>query len=126
MTQELTDARNSLREAHADARALAVKGEQFLAVGDESEVMRVRGEDTQVVSAHGRRVIPGLNDSHLHAIRGALLFNLELRWDGVASLRAGLEMIAAQAKRTPADQWVRVMGGWTPFQFSERRMPIVA
>jgi predicted amidohydrolase YtcJ len=109
-----------------DARALAVKGEQFLAVGDESEVMRVRGTDTQVVSAHGRRVIPGLNDSHLHAVRGALMFNLELRWDGVAFLREGLEMIATEAKRTPADQWVRVMGGWTPFQFSERRMPTVA
>jgi predicted amidohydrolase YtcJ len=109
-----------------EARALAVQGEQFLAVGDESEVMRFRGKDTRIVNARGRRVIPGLNDSHLHAVRGALLFNLELRWDGVAFLKEGLEMIAAAAERTPADQWVRVMGGWTPFQFSERRMPTVA
>jgi predicted amidohydrolase YtcJ len=116
----------TLAEDGKDARALAVKGEQFLAVGDESEIMRLRGKDTRVIAARGRRVIPGLNDSHLHAVRGALLFNLELRWDGVASLKEGLEMIAAQARRTPADQWVRVMGGWTPFQFMERRMPTVA
>jgi hypothetical protein len=109
-----------------DAKALAIHGEQFLVVGEESEVMRSRDKDTRVISAHGRRVIPGLNDSHLHAVRGALFYNLELRWDGVASLERGLEMIAAQAKRTPADQWVRVMGGWTPFQFAERRMPSVA
>ena len=101
----------TLSDNGKDARALAVKGEQFLAVGDQSEVTRFRGKDTRVINARGHRVIPGLNDSHLHAIRGALLFNLELRWDGVVSLKEGLEMIAGQAKRTPADQWVRVMGG---------------
>jgi predicted amidohydrolase YtcJ len=30
-----------------------------------------------------------LNDSHLHAIRGGLHYNLELRWDGSAAWRAG-------------------------------------
>lgn len=103
----------------SDARAFAVHGERFVAVGEEPEAMRWRGKGTRIISAHGRRVIPGLNDSHLHAVRGVLMFNLEVRWDGVASLKRGLEMIAAQAKRTPADQWVRVMGGWTPFQFAE-------
>jgi predicted amidohydrolase YtcJ len=78
------------------------------------------------VDAGGRRVIPGLNDSHLHAIRGGLQYNLELRWDGVDSLQLGLEMIHEQAKRTPEGHWVRVMGGWSPFQFTEKRMPTVA
>jgi predicted amidohydrolase YtcJ len=49
-----------------------------------------------VVDVGGRRVVPGLNDSHLHAIRGGLMFNLELRWDGVDSLARGLEMIREQ------------------------------
>ena len=79
-----------------------------------------------MISARCHRVIPGLNDSHPHAVRGGLNFNLELRWDGVTSLQEGLQMIAAQAKRTPADRWVRVMGGWTPYQFMERRVPTVA
>lgn len=109
-----------------DARALAVSGERFVAVGNESEVLRLRDKDTRVISAQGRRVVPGLNDSHLHAVRGALLYNLELRWDGVPSLKRAIAMIGAQAKRTPADQWVRVMGGWSPFQFAERRMPTIA
>jgi predicted amidohydrolase YtcJ len=88
--------------------------------------MRLRGERTRLIDARGRRVIPGLNDSHLHAIRGGLQYNLELRWDGVGSLARGLQMILEQAMRTPKDQWVRVMGGWSPYQFKERRFPTVA
>lgn len=110
----------------AVAEAIAVLGERFAAVGSEAEVMRLAGEDTRVVDAGGRRVIPGLNDSHLHAIRGGLHYNLELRWDGVGSLARGLEMIREQAERTPEGQWVRVMGGWSPYQFTEKRMPTVA
>ncbi|HEY9765615.1 MAG TPA: amidohydrolase, partial [Chroococcales cyanobacterium] len=70
-----------------------------------------------------RTVIPGLNDSHLHAIRAGLFYNLELRWDGVGSLSEALDMVREQAKRTPKGQWVRVVGGWSEFQFLERRMP---
>jgi len=56
-------------------------------------------------------VIPGLNDSHLHLIRGGLNYNLELRWDGVPSLADALRMLEEQARRTPPPQWVRVVGG---------------
>ncbi len=77
-----------------DAEAFAVRGEQFVAVGDETDVMPLAGERTRVLDAGGRRVVPGLNDSHMHTIRGGLQFNLELRWDGVASLQRGLEMIS--------------------------------
>ena len=62
-----------------EAEALAVRGEKFLAVGTEAEVMRLAGNGTRLVDAGGRRVIPGLNDPHLHAIRGGLQYNLELR-----------------------------------------------
>ena len=32
-------------------------------------------------------------------------------------------MLREQAQRTPPGQWVRVVGGWSEFQFAERRMP---
>src|SRR5579872_6785045 len=113
----------TLQDDRPEAQAFAVRGEKIVAVGDDAEIMRLRGDGTRVIDAEGRRVIPGLNDSHLHAIRGALLYNLELRWDGVRSLQRGLEMIREQAKRTPKGQWVRVIGGWSPFQFEEKRWP---
>jgi predicted amidohydrolase YtcJ len=52
-----------------------------------------------------------------------LNYKLELRWDGVPSLADGLRMLRAQARRTPTGQWVCVVGGWSEFQFAERRMP---
>ena len=76
-----------------------------------------------MIDLGGRTVIPGLNDSHLHLIRGGLNYNMELRWDGVPSLADALRMLREQARRTPPPQWVRVVGGWTEFQFAERRMP---
>ena len=82
-----------------------------------------RGSKTEVIDLGGRTVIPGLNDSHMHPIRGGLNYNMELRWDGVPSLADALRMLREQAQRTPPPQWVRVVGGWTEFQFAERRMP---
>lgn len=32
-------------------------------------------------------------------------------------------MLKSQAQVTPSPQWVRVVGGWSEFQFAERRMP---
>jgi predicted amidohydrolase YtcJ len=48
---------------------------------------------------------------------------MELRWDGVPSLADALRMLKEQARRTPPPQWVRVVVGWSEFQFAERRMP---
>jgi predicted amidohydrolase YtcJ len=59
----------------------------------------------------------------MHPIRGGLNYNMELRWDGVPSLADALRMLKEQAARTPGPQWVRVIGGWSEFQFAERRMP---
>lgn len=105
------------------ADAVAIKDGKFLAVGDKATVMNFVGNDTSVVDLKGHTVIPGLNDSHLHLIRGGLNYNLELRWEGVPSLADALRMLKDQAARMPSPQWVRVVGGWTEFQFAERRMP---
>ncbi|MEQ9455383.1 MAG: amidohydrolase [Phycisphaeraceae bacterium] len=109
-----------------DTTAFAVRDGLFVAVGGSDVVMPYVGSGTKVVDAGGRRVIPGLVDSHQHTTRGGRFFNLELRWDGVGSLAHGLEMISQQALRTPEGHWVRVIGGWSPFQFKERRMPTIA
>lgn len=105
------------------ARAVAVRDGKFLEVGTVAEVMQHHGDGTKVVDLKGHTAIPGLNDSHLHLIRGGLNYNLELRWEGVPSTADALRMLKEQALRTPSPQWVRVVGGWTEFQFAERRMP---
>src|SRR5438105_15058576 len=72
-----------LGQRQATASAVAMRAGRFLAVGDDKDVLAHRGDKTQVVDLRKRTVIPGLNDSHLHLIRGGLNYNLELRWDGV-------------------------------------------
>ncbi|MDU0460916.1 MAG: amidohydrolase [Geobacteraceae bacterium] len=106
-----------------EASAVAIKAGQFLAVGDDRTIHTHAGPDTKRIDLKGRTVIPGLNDSHIHVIRGGLNYNMELRWDGVPSLAIALRMLKEQAVRTPPPQWVRVVGGWSEFQFVERRMP---
>jgi predicted amidohydrolase YtcJ len=105
------------------AEALTVEDGKIGAVGTKDDILRLRTSETEVIDLGGRTVIPGLNDSHLHIIRGGLHYNLELRWDGVPSLADALRMLKEQADRTPAPQWVRVVGGWNEFQFAEKRMP---
>ena len=108
------------------ATAFAVKDGTFVAVGSDAEMAALRGAQTRVIDAGGHTVIPGLNDSHAHAVRGGRFYNLELRWDGVDSLARGLAMIREQATRTPQGHWVRVIGGWSPYQFQRsgcRRLP---
>lgn len=103
--------------------AVAIKDRKFIALGQDDEVMKSSGLATQLIDLHQKRVVPGINDSHIHLIRGGLNFNLELRWDGVPSLADALRMLRDQVDRTPSPQWVRVVGGWSEFQFAERRMP---
>ncbi|MEV5518743.1 amidohydrolase [Streptomyces flaveolus] len=108
------------------AEAIAIRDGVITAVGGDKDVADKVGPATRVVDALGRRMVPGLNDAHLHVIRGGLNYVLELRWDGVRSLRQGLAMLREQAARTPQGQWVRVVGGWSAEQFAERRLPTVA
>jgi predicted amidohydrolase YtcJ len=113
----------TLDDAHPEVTALAVANGEIVATGDDLAMRRLASSTTRSIDAHGRRVIPGLIDDHAHYIRGGLTYNLEVRWDGVPSLTQALRLIHDQAQRTPAGQWVRVVGGWTPWQFAERRLP---
>ena len=120
----LVNGRIATLDPHApEASAVAIRDGRFLAAGDDRSVSAHAGPATRTIDLHGRTVIPGLNDSHIHVIRGGLNYNMELRWDGVPSLAIALEMLKDQARRTPAPQWVRVVGGWSEFQFSEKRLP---
>ena len=113
------------RTGNADGVAadieVVVTGGRIVGIDNASEFQA--GPETKVIDLRGKRVIPGLYDSHLHVIRGGLNYNMELRWEGVPSVSIALAMLREQAARTPAPQWVRVVGGWSEFQFAEKRMP---
>jgi len=113
----------TLAELRPTAEAVSIRAGRFSTVGSAADVLREQGPRTRVIDVRGATVIPGLNDSHTHPIRAGLHYDLELRWDGVPSLADALHLLREQARRTPSPHWVRVVGGWSEFQFAERRTP---
>jgi predicted amidohydrolase YtcJ len=70
----------TLAPKRPEANSLAIKDGRILSVGDAADAAGYeRGPETRVIGLKGRRVIPGLDDSHIHPIRGGLDYNMELR-----------------------------------------------
>ncbi|RDI97366.1 amidohydrolase [Dyella solisilvae] len=106
-----------------EVQALAVHGDHIAAVGTNGQIRSLAGPATLMIDAGRRRVIPGLIDAHIHLMRYGPSYNLDLRWDGVPTLAEAMRLLAEQVARTPATQWVRVVGGFCEHQFAERRLP---
>ena len=67
----------TLDPKYPEAGSLAIKDGRILAVDDAEEYQKK--PQTKIIDLNGRRVVPGLNDSHLHVIRGGLNYNIKLR-----------------------------------------------
>ena len=115
-----------IRTPSGFASAVSLLGSKISAVGSDDQILPTASSDATIINLQGRTVIPGLHDSHLHLIRGGLNYNLELRWEGITSLAHALDLLKWQVARTPAPQWVRVVGGWCEYQFKEKRLPTLA
>ncbi|MGE0652999.1 MAG: amidohydrolase family protein, partial [Alphaproteobacteria bacterium] len=105
------------------AETVAIRGNRILAVGSGTTVETVRGPATRVIDAGGRTIIPGLIDSHIHAVRAGLTFTTEASFVGTRTVAEAMRRISDAAARTPPGTWVIVAGGWTPQQFAENRKP---
>jgi predicted amidohydrolase YtcJ len=106
--------------------ALAVGGGRIVALGTSAELRKLAGPRSRVIDLQGRTVIPGLIDSHLHAIRAALSFGTEVNWIGAPSLADALDRIRAAARTRKPGAWLIVAGGWNVQQFKEQRRPTQA
>jgi predicted amidohydrolase YtcJ len=111
--------------AASTREALAIRGGRIVAVGTNADVRRLAGSTTNVIDLQGRTVIPGLIDSHMHAIRAAQFFATEVNWIGAPTLTDALARVRAAAQARPG-AWLIVAGGWTEKQFKESRRPTQA
>src|ERR1700686_2906845 len=111
------DNQSSVREA------IAIRGGRILAVGSTADIRKLAGPSTRSIDLQGRTVIPGLIDSHLHAIRAALSFSTEVNWIGARSLTEAYGRIREASRTMPPGAWLIVAGGWNVQQFRENRRP---
>src|SRR4026209_1739678 len=113
----IVDERDSVRQA------LAIHAGKVLALGTNADIRKSAGPQTRIIDLQGRTVVPGLIDSHQHAIRAGLTFSTEVNWVGVSSLTEALDRIRQRAASAKPGTWIIVGGGWTANQFKERRRP---
>src|ERR1700674_4439833 len=106
--------------------AIAIHEGKIQAVGKTADIRKLAGAKSRVIDLQGRTVIPGLIDSHLHAIRAALSFSTEVNWIGASSLAEALGRIHDAAQTKTPGSWLIVAGGWNVDQFKEKRRPTQA
>ena len=107
-------------------QALAIRDGRIVALGRNATVREEAGSRTRIIDLAGRTVIPGLIDSHMHAIRAAASYSTEVHWFGTASLDEALGRLRVAAQMAKPGDWLVVAGGWTEEQFRERRRPTQA
>ena len=89
------------------AQAIAVKFGKILAVGQDDELRPLVGTNTRVVDAHGKTIIPGLNDAHCHVLSaGRSHFLVNCGPTVVKSIAEIKKAIADKAKTTPKGEWI--------------------
>ncbi|HEX6220393.1 MAG TPA: amidohydrolase [Acidimicrobiia bacterium] len=103
--------------------ALAVADGRILVIGSNRDVLSAAGAETEIIDVDGRRLIPGLIDSHLHLVRAGRTWDREVRWDDMTSLDEAVTALEDKAEAVGPGRWVGVMGGWHPNQFTEGTGP---
>ena len=114
------DAQSSIREA------MAIRDGRIVSLGSSADMRKLGGPQSRVIDLQGRTVIPGLIDSHLHAIRAAQTFATEVNWIGAPSLADALARVTDASKTMKPGAWLIVAGGWNVQQFKENRRPTQA
>lgn len=106
--------------------AIAIREGKIEAVGTTAGIGKITGPGTRVIDLGGRTVIPGLIDSHMHAIRAGQSFATEVNWIGARSIAEATDRIHQASMMMRPGAWLIVAGGWTVEQFRENRRPTQA
>ncbi|MCC6006136.1 MAG: amidohydrolase [Rhodobacteraceae bacterium] len=92
--------------ARPRASAMAVAEGRILAVGSDADIRALAGPGTREERLHGRFVMPGLVDSHVHAIWGGLRDLFEVYVGYGADTPRLLEAVRARAEALPPGSWI--------------------
>lgn len=99
-------------------QAVALADKRIIATGTNEAIRDLAVATTRVIDLHGRTVIPGLIDNHLHWIRATEHWASEARLDGVQTRAQALQILRMKAASLPQDRWLFTLGGWYEDQFT--------
>lgn len=107
------------------ASALAVADGRIIALGGDADVDPLQSGDTEVIDLEGRTVVPGLIDSHIHALGYGLHISQHVMFSTGERLSVAdmLEKIEARAKESQPGQWIYVRGPYSLDFVEEGRLP---
>jgi predicted amidohydrolase YtcJ len=92
------------------AQAIAVRGDRIQAVGENAEILKLKGPETQVIELGGKFLMPGFNDAHAHLSSGGAE-RLNVNLTGAKSLDEFRERIRAKVEAAAPGDWI-LGGGW--------------
>ena len=111
----------TMNPQHKWAEAIAIRGEQIVAVGDRETIDTFRGPSTKVIDAGQNLVLPGFTDCHIHFMEGALgLTHVDL--NGAATVEEIQKRVKTYAEAHPNEPWIQGMG-WTYPTFGPSALP---
>ena len=102
------------------AEAFAIKGGRFVAVGNNEEVLDLKGATTESINANGATIVPGFIDSHTHLSSGSKIVT-GINLTGVREKSVWLEMIAERVKTMEPGEWL--LGGRWDYTFENKGLP---
>ena len=102
------------------AEAFAIKGGRFVAVGNNEEVLDLKGATTESINANGATIVPGFIDSHTHLSSGSKIVT-GINLTGVREKSVWLEMIAERIKTMEPGEWL--LGGRWDYTFENKGLP---
>ena len=100
----------TMNSAQPDASALAVRSGKIAYVGDDAGAQGWIGKTTRVLRLKGVTVLPGLIDTHIHLMDGALTLDYCTLGDKELALAQIVPLVRECAERTPGAGWVVVQG----------------
>ncbi len=104
-----------------EAEAVACLGSRIVAVGGDAAIQRWIGPETKVIDLAGRRLVPGLNDAHVHLYYGGRdLSSVHLR--DARSEDEFRRRIAEFAAKLPSGRWI-TGGAWDHENWTPARLP---
>ena len=101
---------NSAFSSITREEAIAVRGDRIEAVGQNVDIEKLKGPQTQVIDLGGHFVMPGFNDAHLHLADGGLN-KLRVDLTGVKSLDELRTRVQKKVDESKAGEWI-LGGGW--------------